>query len=237
MTTPTHLVFDIETAPRLDPWVVEYAHEKVSPPKNYTKPDTIAKWWENEGAAAKAGAVAKCALSGTTGQVVAIGWAWMAAGHAMAGPTVITQSPHMGEAELLDKFFVCVRAMRQGQNGRQARPTWTGYNITGFDICFLYQRAVALGVEMGVGLPVGAKPWSDSVLDLMHAWCGNAKGAMVKKEVCAKALGIDVPETAISGAEVPQLWAQGRHDQIAEHCRQDVDMEVEIFRRIIGARP
>lgn len=37
------------------------------------------------------------------------------------------------------------------------------------------------------------------------------------------------------GSEVAQAWADGRHDEIAEYCREDVMRTREMHRRFIAA--
>ena len=235
MTAPTHLVVDIETAPALPGWAQDRATSKVHPPGNITKPESIEKWWANQSEEAKHDAIARTALNGTYGQVAAIGWQFWP-----GGETSVLERIHErpeDEKQILGEFFRFIRAGCIGPNGRAFRPRWTGYNLAGFDLRFLWQRATVHGVEMGVHMPVFEKPWSNKLLDLMVLWGGTSRSDWVRKEDVAQALGIAIPKDAITGAEIGALWAAGDYAAIGRHCRQDVELTTAILERVLEARP
>ena len=114
-----------------------------------------------------------------------------------------------------------------------AKPRFVGHYISGFDIRFILCRAVVLGVKIPVVFPRDPKPWSESVFDTMTAWAG-ARDKISMNNLCA-ALGVTGKGDGLDGAQVAQAWADGRHDEIATYCRDDVDRTRAIHRKFIAA--
>src|SRR3546814_4351137 len=75
------------------------------------------------------------------------------------------------EAETLAQAFELIRT----NCNINRRPVFIGHNITGFDLRFILQRAVILGVQPPLNIPFGARPWDESVFDTMTQWAGHGK--------------------------------------------------------------
>lgn len=224
----THLIIDIETTSGTDEWVIERAHERVKPPGNISKAETIEKWWAEHGEAAKAEAVEGTALNGTYGQISVIG--------AMfpndVKPRIYSAALDGGEYGALQDFHMAL-SMALDDQRTAGTMTWSGWNIAGFDLRYLWQRAHANGLpRLANAIPHNETPWSSRILDLMFLWCGNDRRQWVRKEDCALALGLAVPSDAISGKEAPGLWAAGEYAKVERHCAQDVELTAQILQRL-----
>lgn len=109
------------------------------------------------------------------------------------------------------------------------KPTLVGHNISGFDIRFIHQRAMVLGVKTPHWLQVDAKPWDETIFDTMVRWAGPRDRVSLTK-LC-HAFGIEDEDT-ITGAEVWDCIKRGEHAKVEEHCRIDIDKVRRIHRRM-----
>lgn len=208
------LFLDIETTCTVDPAVIERLSAKIKPPGNISKAETIAKWEADSRPAAVAEAVSRTALSGSYGRIVAIG-------HAVAdGP--VTVSVSQSEAELLRSLFAL-------DVDHGCFPKLVGHNLTGFDLPFIRQRCIVLGVKLPYWFPRDIKPWSTNLCDTQVAWAGVRD--YISLTELAAVLGIEVSPT-ISGADVPGAFQAGDLEAIVAHCREDVRVTREVYRKI-----
>lgn len=215
-----HLYFDIETIPCQDAGHLEKLRGDVKAPGNIKKPESIEKWLDENRDAAAADAMAKTSFDGGRGHVCAIG---MAAGDA---PVWVEYADTLErERAVIAAFFDCV----------DHRTILVGHNITGFDLWFLRQRAIVLGVPMppSNAFPRDPKPWDRNVVDTMHAWAG-ARDTVSLDNLCG-ILGIPGKD-GFDGSMVADAWANGEHDTIREYCADDVNRVREIHKRMVAAK-
>lgn len=192
----TRLVFDIETAP-LDEAAAFV--EPATAPATYKDPASIAAYV----AAAEAKAISKCALDPDLCRIVAIGW-WA---ETEPEPVVLTADTD-AEADMLDRFW-------QAAHGRQL----VGFNCLGFDLPVLSRRSLYLGVEQpALQIDRYRHPQVDD-LQLVLSFNGTFK--LHGLSFYAARFGLEVPD-ALTGADIGQAVAEGRWDDIRQHCRADV---------------
>lgn len=131
------------------------------------------------------------------------------------------------EAAILHDFFAIADAHIRGNNLR--RPVFVGHNIAGFDLRFIFQRAVINRVQVPVWFPRNARPWDDSINDTMLMWAGH--GGRISLASLCEALGIE-SDNEMDGSMVYDLYAQGQIEKIAEYCADDVRITRECWRRM-----
>ena len=82
------LYFDIETIPTTNQAITDKIRAEISAPANYTKPESIAKWFEENAESAYQEKYRKTALDGLYGEIISIAWAvtllWISKKMAMA---------------------------------------------------------------------------------------------------------------------------------------------------------
>jgi len=211
------IAFDIETIPnsamadRLPPVEIKAG--------NLKDPAKIA---EKE-AAARAEQVEKMALSPLYGRMCA----WVAIDD--GGPVYngcIAESSDEAETVIIEKAFETLSGKRI-----------ITYNGNGFDLPFIYRRAVLLGVDpRQYGMPTLASltaRYNNTIhVDLMQVWCGF--GSFEKLDNIAKAL-LDDRKIEIDFREFENLikTAQGRETLLA-YCAQDVLLTKKLWNRISG---
>jgi hypothetical protein len=136
----------------------------------------------------------------------------------------------MPEKELLESFFSCLSQQLARTDGLVGMPTWCAHNGTNFDFRFLWQRCVINGVKPSVHVPYDAKPWGD-VIDTLYLWKG-VKAAGGSLDAICRAFGIP-GKGDMDGSKVWDAVNEGRIDEVAEYCRDDVDKLRQIHKRMM----
>lgn len=218
------LYLDIETIPDHRAGALEEIAASIQPPGNISKPETIARWHAEDKPRAIEEAWCKTALSGARGHIAVIGYALNDDEPiALWSPL----SPANDEPEILGYFFSELDRLSKG--GRFA-PRLVGHNVAAFDLRFLFQRAIVLGIRPPHWWPIDAKPWeSDRVFDTMTAWAG-VRGLVSMADMC-DAFGI-AGKGDINGSKVWEYVRDGRIAEVADYCRGDVERTRAIARRM-----
>lgn len=221
-----NLYLDIETIPAQSPQAHAAIAKTVRPPAQMKKADTIAAWEANDKPQAVAEAIAKTSLDGAYGHIFCIGWAFED-----EAPRTINIDPGApyGEDEMLEDFTETMNA-RLGNFFEPIRVI--GHNVAAFDIRFIWQRAIILGVRMPHWFPRDPKPWSDEVFDTMTAFAG-ARNMIGMDRLCS-VLGFP-GKGDIDGSKIAGLYAAGRYAEITEYCRDDIERTRAIHRRMLVA--
>jgi predicted PolB exonuclease-like 3'-5' exonuclease len=216
------LFLDIETIPVSDPDMIADIIASIKPPKTLKKAESIEKWWIEEGEAAKEEAIAKTGLDGTYGQVCCIGWA-------------VDDEPAKSligdEKAIIADFFCQVESLAIAKH--YAHPIKThmlvGHNLAAFDLRFLWQRAVINGIPRPKSIPWNAKPWE--LQDTMLLWNPDRDKRISLDRLC-KVLGVPTSKGELDGSKIAQAWRDGRHAEIADYCRADVEATRECWRKM-----
>lgn len=218
----TYVYLDIETIPAQTDEAKARVAATVKPPAAMKKADTIAAWEKEQKAAAVEEAIAKTSFSGALGHICCIGWA-------INGDDADAQciDDPIEEIDLIVAFFD--RASRQIGNGF---PVIVGHNVVGFDIRFIWQRAMVLGIKVPNWFPRDPKPWDQSVFDTMTAWAGARD--TISMDNLAAALRLP-GKGEIDGSMVAGMFAEGRFEEIADYCRGDIHRTRAIHRKMIRA--
>jgi hypothetical protein len=220
------LGIDIETVPTSRADIQARCVAKVAPPGQYKKPESIAQWWVSEGDVKKQEAIANTALDGTWGEILCIGFF-------VDDEPVEVLTRDGTEHALLTQFgelveAKCKAADRSGDMW-QVITRWIGHNIIDFDLRFLWQRQKLLGVKFPFNLPMQRN--QSNVYDTMKEWAGWRDRVSQKDLELAFGIERDDP-LPLGGEDVFAAYQAGRIDDIAEHCRQDVENLRKIYRRM-----
>jgi hypothetical protein len=214
------LYLDIETIPASDPAIIAEISAGITPPKTMSKPETIAAWEAETKPGLVKEAVAKTSFNGALGSVCVIGWAWD------DEPVRSATIEKVSEATMLRAWVQLV-----GAEADFGPKIVVGHNVT-FDIRFLWQRAIVLGVPMPSWMPRNPAPWDRSIFDTMTAFAG-VKDTISLDKLC-KALGIPGKDD-FDGSMVADAWAAGEFDKVAAYCRSDIEKVRRIHRKMMIA--
>jgi 3'-5' exonuclease len=203
------LFCDIETTAAGDP----IDPETLTPPGSMSKADTIAAWYKEKAPGLALEAYKKRALDSMEGQIICIGYAI----DDMA-PIVYSGDEKTVLTDLAAGLFSNFSEPFQ----------WVGWNITTFDIPWLWRRAIKHGIlDLRNIIPKGN---NKMIIDLMRVWATDPYRDFVSMSSCADFLSI--PHSAVSGADVFDLYKAGDMAAIEQHCREDVTTCREIYRRL-----
>lgn len=214
------IFIDIETIPNQSPEYRAMIRETIKPPANLKKQESIDAWFAENADVATDEAVAKTSFDPAAGHIVCIGFAFDD-----DKPQYYEARTVADEKAMLDSFFYNVNETC-GMNPAQ----WIGHYISGFDLRFLINRAIILGVQLPskLVLPRDIKPWGGQVFDTMTAWAGNKD--KISQDRLAKALGL-AGKGDFDGSMVAEAWAKGEHARIATYCMSDIETVRAIYRR------
>lgn len=216
---------DIETIPSQRNEAKARAAARVSPPGNISKAETLVKWEAEKRPALEYAEWEKTALDGGWGELACICWA------IGDGPVQEATRPTIAdsEADVLSAFFSSIQSAQESHNGRL--PHFVGHNLAGFDLRFLWQRAVVLEVPPPFKMRQDATAWSGVLTDTMHLWAGT-RGFVKLPELC-EALRVDVGhEDTIDGSKVWECYKAGDFATVLAHCRADVERVRAVHRRM-----
>lgn len=217
----SYLFLDIETIPSQSEAVKDRISKTITPPGSMKKQETIDTWYKEKFPAVVDEAVAKTSFDGGKGHVVCIGIDYSGNDHLK---DTISIKNLDDEAQMLFRFSELLRSFTD-------QPIIVGHYVE-FDIRFLWQRAICLGVKLPSWFPKDPKPWSNEVYDTMFKWAG-AKNSIKLDELCFN-LGLE-GKGDVDGSMVAQMWLDGKHDEISKYCLEDVHKVRAIHQKMMAA--
>ena len=123
---------------------------------------------------------------------------------------------------------------------------FVGHNVIDFDLRFILQRSVVLGVKPSWDRHV-KKNWNDPnqrylsfaryqhnpIFDTMYEWSnwGNNRVGTGLEHI-ALALGFPTPKQGIDGSEVYEFYKAGKLKEICEYCKRDVLTTRSVYKKM-----
>lgn len=216
-----NIYFDIETIPTQSEHIKNHVQTNLTPPANYKKQETIDAWIEEN----RDLAYRKTALNGGFGQIVCIGYAI----NDNDVRTIYFDDWATSESDILKTFFnELIECYRPSAD---ITPHFIGHNIENFDLRFIYQRAIVLGIKPPSFLPLNSKSYNNMyIFDTMTEWAGK-RNYVSLNEVCLS-LGIPTKGDEIDGSKVWDFVQAGKLKRVAEYCADDVEKVRAIHKRM-----
>jgi len=190
----------------------------------YTSKSDAISLWEAKFAEEKAPEVAdekwrKTSFDGSAGELISMAWA-------VGDEIILSVSRQLGgsEAQMLQDFFD-----RLSDTLGRKTPYFIGQYLAGFDLKFIFHRAVILGVKPPFELPFNGRHGSDFFCTQI-AWAGYG-GRMSQDNLC-KALGIEGKPDDIDGSKVWDFVNAGKVERVEEYNRDDVNKVRQIYKRL-----
>lgn len=187
--------------------------EPATAPSNYVKPEAIAAYVEK----ANAEQLAKAALDVDLARIVALG---VDTGD---GPVVSVCRTEDEEREALIAFWLLV-------NAAGPRPNLIGFNCLAWDLPLLLRRSLYLDIK--APRIAFSKYRHDGIVDLMMALSFDGALRYRGLQFYKRRFALDVPDDPHSGADIGALVAAGHWDDVAQHCRIDLQTTVALARRM-----
>ena len=190
--------------------------------KSIGKDDMVAKW-EKHFAPIKAEEAGienwkKTSFDGAQGELFSIAWAV-----GDKAVNVVWRDPSMCEANMLKVFFG-----RLTDEIGNLKPFFIGNYIGGFDLKFLFKRAVILGVKPPFPLPHYGRH-EQHFYDLQQAWEGyNGRASL---DSMCKALGVPGKPDDIDGSKVWEFVEAGKYQEVMDYNKLDVEETRVVYNR------
>ena len=110
---------------------------------------------------------------------------------------------------------------------------FVGFNIMEFDLRFIYQRCIVLGVKPSVELNF-ARYRNNPIYDIMHEWKKWNMNASISLDTLAKILSLPSSKGGeIEGKDVAKAYADGRIEEICKYCEKDVELTRKVYKKMI----
>ena len=222
-----NLYFDIETVPCQLAGIKEEFAAAVKAPATHKKAESIAAWLDEHREEEAEAAWLKTSFDGGLGQIVCISWALDDGDTHCLHVSDLALS---GEADLLEYWFEDLTKLHRNSG---TRPVLVGHNIIGFDIPFIWKRAMIHGIKPPAWFPRAPKPWSEQVIDTMTLWDPSQRSGASMDRIC-RLMGLP-GKGGISGADVWPMVQAGKIGEVAEYCRGDVERTRAMYRRMTFA--
>lgn len=230
----TNIYLDLESIPCQLAGSKEEFSAKVKAPGQYKKQDSIDAWLaENREAEADA-QWRRTSFDGGLGHIAVIGFS-IDDGDPVA---LYSENYASDEKTVIRSFYDAIndaveKDLRGGYSAKQS-VRFVGHNVSSFDLRFLFQRSVVLGIKPPSCIPFKAKPWEDSIFDTMSEWAGFGNKVALSKLVDVLGLqekGAEIGEE-IDGSMVWDFVKDGKIKQVAEYCKGDVIRTREAYKKL-----
>ena len=228
------LFIDIETIPTQNIDVGRLIKSKVKAPSNYKDPQKI----DDYVLKASQEALERTGLR-PEGEIVCLSYA---VNDDQPASFMRYDDNDLSEVSILEDFALMLKDLNEP--GRPFTCQLVGHNAIGFDVPRIWQRCKVYDIMLPSFWPA---PWEVSrwrpmgeVLDTMYAF---SQDPLVSLEVLAAMLGIetdypkigeDDEQRPVTGADVYDLWIEGKDDIIRRYCEEDVAVVRHIAHRLTG---
>jgi len=177
-------------------------------------------------------AVRKTAVDTSICQIMCVAWAW--------DDEPVRSVEGLDEADVLRRFWAAMQrvddsAYEDFGSRRPLVPTVIAHN-SGFDIRGLWRRSLINRISPAPWWPVDARPWDVTrIRDTQQMWMGSQ--GFIKLDRLCRLLGIPGKQ-GVDGSMVWDLVREGRLDEVASYCRDDVGERLRpVYRRLCGTMP
>ena len=223
-----NIYIDTETLPTTDAETIAEIAANIKPPANYSKPETIAKWMDDNKEQAVKEAVHKTGFSGLYGSIACICYAFD------DGPVYSRSACDIGEAEMLVSLFAHIEevtGIEHHTGMAHTSLTFIGHNVIGFDLPFIKHRCIINAVKPPLAFrkAFDAKPWGSEVADTMLMWSSDKEKRTSMDKLC-KAFGIP-GKGDFDGSMVAATWPVDPQ-KVISYCVDDVERTRKIYKRM-----
>ncbi|PJC75841.1 hypothetical protein CO010_04215 [Candidatus Shapirobacteria bacterium CG_4_8_14_3_um_filter_39_11] len=126
------------------------------------------------------------------------------------------------EKEMLKNFWELAREV----------DLFIGFNNMDFDLRFIYQRSIILGVKPTKELGF-ARYRNSPIYDVMYEWSKWSTQSKISLDTLAKALGIPSSKGGeVEGKNVFKAYEEGKIDLICKYCEADVEVTRKIYHKM-----
>lgn len=211
------ITLDIETLPTDNAEVIAEIEASIKPPAQYKKPESVAQWMAENKEAELKELVAKTALDAAYGKIACIAWKhddW---------PTQSTETNHT-EEDAINTLYEAIEKLDQ-------RLLICGHFVKTFDLQFLKQRSIILGIKPPKALleVMNCSLYDDRIADTNLMWTGD-RNKRIKLDTLCKILGIE-GKNGFDGSMVAETWKTDKQ-KVIDYCKQDVELAYQVYKKM-----
>lgn len=209
---------DIETIPSgiaVDP-------RSLTPPGNMKKSDTIEQWYQTEAPRIAEEQFRKRALDSMQGEILVVSWAVD-----NEDPQFLVQESDVDQAE----EYLMTQLEFSLQNTVASPIIWIGHNAIDFDMLWLWRRAIRYDLPW-LANNIKIDRYRGNIHDTMQIWSGGRSNGYCKLDAIASFLGLPGKTDDMDGSQVYDYYLQGRINEIADYCVQDVRLVRDVYKHI-----
>jgi predicted PolB exonuclease-like 3'-5' exonuclease len=203
-----NLYLDIETIPSIEP--KEEDAKDITAPASYKKPEVIEKYINDKKASYVKDEIKKRSVSIYDNRIICLGYAFDD-----DEPASIVGG---SEEEILRKFEDVVLEYCKANGGSPEGATLIGHNIKAFDAPSIFLKACKYKLATLQSMFYFGRK---DMIDTMVLGSYFKYGAMVSMDNLCRFFGIE-GKSGMDGSKVYPAWKEGRIEDIAEYCRDDV---------------
>ena len=140
------------------------------------------------------------------------------------------------EPKIIRAFHEAVNARMNLKPGASVRVV--GHNVLDFDMRFIRQRSILLGIRLTPFIRWGAREWDDGyVYDTSFQWAGRdgVKLAKLCEVMGIAGKGEEIGGEEIDGSKVWEFIQRGEIAKVAKYCGGDVHRTREIFKQMTAS--
>lgn len=218
----TNIYLDLEVIPAQYRWLEAEIRSNICAPSNYKDPEKIQSYIDD----AFQSAMDKVSFDGAYAHIICASVAVED-----SDPVVFYAENPIDERNLLEdlnRFLSQDFSGLHHQHYGNTKRVYVGHNIHGFDIPMIKKRGMILGVKPHYSIPIDSKPWDDNPYDTMMKWDARNFCSMDK---LLKAFGLG-EKGDVNGSMVYQMWKDGRHEDIKDYCKQDVEKVRKLYKKM-----
>lgn len=231
------LVFlDIETIPDQSDGALDRAKARVKVPANYSKPETIEKFKEENGHKEWL----RTSLDPSYGHVVAIGVTIRHGSGERHEPVKVFAPGKLVKGFDTFDFIAFEENLLRHFWEYLARnintpPKFVNHYLTTFDMPFLIKRSIINRVRVPFDIPANPKLWANDMYDTRVEWTGD-RHSHIKLDELARVLRVGDPEKydGHEGSDVWDMVQAGEVQELGRYCRRDVELTRDIFDVMTG---
>ncbi len=212
------MTIDIETLPTESTEVITKIGSTIKPPANYKKQETIDQWMTENYEIELKNRVSKTALDGAYGKIACIAWS--------IDDEIHTTLQIDNETDVIISLYEYISSITN------VDLAFCGHYISSFDLPFLLQRSIILGIKppQAILRAMRAKSWDDCIRDTHLMWTGDRNKHIGLGTLCW-ILGVDHGSPDFEGSMVADTWADDPQ-KVIDYCAHDVKATVEIYNKL-----
>ncbi|MCD4651271.1 MAG: ribonuclease H-like domain-containing protein [Candidatus Cloacimonetes bacterium] len=218
MSNNSNLIYiDLETVIDTSPGAKERILSELKPPGNISKPETIAKWWQDKAPGIAEEQLLKTGLNPMYGSIISISWAFNA--KPVEG---IIRKLNESEKELIEAFYDVLLDTNTDYL------KWIAYPIR-FDLPFLLKRSIINNVRPPIGIPDERSKNAFCPMNWWHGW--HIHDGNSSLDTLCKTLGIP-GKGDMTGKDVWPAIQAGKYEKVLAYNKSDVEMLRQVHRRL-----